>query len=69
MKDDFTITMADIMATGHCPSGVRAWFKRNDLDFRKFMREGITASDMLATGDGMGAQVVARISKRKGSQQ
>lgn len=66
MSGDFKITMADIMTTGHCPKGVRSWFNANDLDFRKFMREGIMASEMLATGDGQGAQVVARVKARKG---
>ena len=45
----------------HCVAGIRRWFTANGLDFRAFMREGIAAEDMLATGDAMGVDAVAKV--------
>jgi hypothetical protein len=66
MADDLRITMDDCVKAGHCPSGVRKWFHQQGLDFRAFMRAGIPASDMLATGDAQGQQVVERTIARRG---
>lgn len=38
---------------GFCVSKSREWFKRQGLDFRAFAREGIDASALEATGDGL----------------
>ncbi|SKC57045.1 hypothetical protein SAMN06296058_1241 [Pseudoxanthomonas indica] len=40
---------------GFCVSGARAWFQRHGLDFRAFVRDGIPASQLEATGCGLGA--------------
>lgn len=45
----------------HCVSGIRRWFKANGLDFRAFMRDGISADDMRATGDAMGIDAVEKV--------
>lgn len=58
MNDDPIITVADIRATGHCVRGAGRWFALNGLDFKKFMREGLPASVLLATGDELAKQVV-----------
>lgn len=44
---------------GFCASGSRAWFERHGLDFRAFVRDGLPASILEATGCGM-AQALAR---------
>lgn len=59
------ITMDDCQKAGHCATGVRRWFKHQALDFRSFMRQGITAEAMLGTEDAQGRQVVARTIKRR----
>ena len=52
------ITMAELRDTGHCARGIRRWFNTHGLDFRAFMREGITADAMLATGCSVGIAAV-----------
>lgn len=57
---DLIITISDIRKAGHCTRGARTWFEQQDLDFRAFLRDGITAEDFLASGDAQAQQVVAR---------
>jgi hypothetical protein len=60
MTDPLRITMTDIIDAGHCPSGTRRWFEGYGLDFRAFLRGGIAADELLATGDALAVQVVNR---------
>ena len=53
-----TITMADVMAAGHCPSGARRWFHEHGLDFHAFMESGIDAAAFIAAGDDIARQIV-----------
>ncbi|MCL6619129.1 MAG: hypothetical protein K6T33_05000 [Thermomonas hydrothermalis] len=53
-----TVTIDHVRAAGMCVHGARAWFARQGLDFRAFLREGIAAETMLATGDAMALRVV-----------
>lgn len=61
---DLIITMNDIRRAGHCPGGTRRWFdERADvlgMDFRAFLRTGISAPALAATGDGLAIQVIER---------
>ena len=52
------IFMHDIRAAGHCVRGIREWFEGYGLDFRAFMRDGITEAEFLATGDPIARQIV-----------
>jgi hypothetical protein len=63
--ESLIITMDDCRKAGHCASGVRRWFTDQQIDFREFMRAGIPAATLLATGDALGQQVVARTIKRR----
>ena len=38
---------------GFCLSQSRAWFQRHGLDWRDFVRNGIDAAALEATGDGL----------------
>lgn len=58
--DDVIITIDDIRKAGHCARGAKNWFDQYGLDFRDFLKNGITATQMLDTGDAQGAQVVTR---------
>ncbi|MCR6497102.1 hypothetical protein LJB71_14800 [Thermomonas sp. S9] len=58
MSQDVTVTIAHVRAAGMCVHGARTWFARHGLDFRAFLREGIPAQVMLATGDAMALRVV-----------
>ena len=55
---DLVITINDVRAAGLCVNGSRAWFARHGLDFRAFLREGMDADTLLATGDAMALRVV-----------
>lgn len=42
----------------YCSRGVRDFFARHELDYNKFLVEGIDAEELLATGDAMALAVV-----------
>lgn len=52
------IRMRDIRAARMCSRGARAWFLRHELDWPAFLRDGIDAEQVLATGDAMAFRVV-----------
>lgn len=54
------ITMTDITRAGHCGRGTKTWFANQGLDFRDFLKNGITARKLAAKGDGLALQVIAR---------
>lgn len=43
---------------GYCRGKGQDWFNRHGLDFRDFVKNGIDAEVLLATGDGMAEQLV-----------
>ncbi|MEZ3140797.1 hypothetical protein ACBQ88_17155 [Citrobacter braakii] len=55
------ITMEDIRSVGGCATGIRTFFKFYNLNFRKFMNEGIAAADLINTGDALAVDVVNKI--------
>ena len=66
MSDDPIIRIDDIRKAGHCVWGARKWFADNDLDFRKFMSEGLPASTLLSVSDdALPRQVIDRKLKRE----
>lgn len=44
---------------GYCRNGGKAWFARHGLDWADFVRNGIPAEKMAATGDALGLALVA----------
>lgn len=52
------VTMRDIRACLMCSSGTRQFFKRHEMDWNKFLTEGLPESDFIATGDAMAMKVV-----------
>lgn len=65
MTEDPVITIDDIRKVGICASGTRRWFEANGIDFRAFMKHGIPASVLEATGDAQALRVVE--AKRAGT--
>lgn len=59
------ITITDIRLAGHCVAGSRDWFAAYGLDFRDFIRNGIDAEVLLATGDALAEQVIERKIERE----
>lgn len=67
MTEDFIITARDLQAKGFCiVPGVKNFFRNYDLDFRDFMKNGIMASALLATGDGMARKAVELVGAGRG---
>lgn len=58
------ITITDCRNAGHCVRGIRKWFRDYDLDFKKFLKEGIDEETFLATGDAYAIEIV-RLKKAK----
>lgn len=59
------ITVNDMGSLGYCVRGSRAFAERHGLDFRKFIRDGIDAEELLDTGDGMAIALVERVKKQR----
>lgn len=59
------ITMRDVRAAKMCSRGARKFFRRYDLDWGEFVREGIDAEKVEATGDAMAIKVVEVARGRK----
>ena len=50
----------DLSAVGYCHRGARRFFRRHALDWPAFLRTGIAADRLLATGDYMAERLVAQ---------
>lgn len=55
-----TVTVKDVrnMNIFYCGTGMYSWFKRNGLDFAKFLESGISSTELEATGDAMALKAV-----------
>ncbi len=54
------ITITDIRLAGYCPKGAKQWADLHGIDFRDFLKNGIDADVLLATGDAFVNHVVER---------
>lgn len=52
------IKMCHIREARYCASGARVFFKRHELDWNDFLKNGITEKELLVTGDTMAIKVV-----------
>lgn len=52
------VTMKHMRQAQFCASGVRAFFAKHGLNWTVFLREGIPATRLEATGDAMAKRVV-----------
>ncbi len=52
------VNMGHIRKSKMCSRGTRAFFEKHGLDWNAFLREGIDAEKLKATGDAMALQVV-----------
>ena len=51
------VTIQDARELGFCVGGTRTFMERHGLDFKAFLRDGLDAADLLATGDAMAERV------------
>lgn len=65
MQADVTVTVQHVYSVpdwngrmGYCGIGARAWFARHGLDWTAFVRDGLAASVLEATGDALALRVV-----------
>ncbi len=56
-KTDAVVTMRHMRDLKYCAGGVRRFFARHGFDYRQFLKEGIPAEKMEATGDAMAIRV------------
>lgn len=59
------VTMKDIRSAKMCSRGTRAFFERHGLDYSDFLKNGIQADKLAATGDAMALQVIEVARGRK----
>lgn len=56
--DDFVIRMPDLRSAKMCSRGARSFFEVHGLDWQDFLKNGILASKLEATGDLMALRLV-----------
>lgn len=44
---------------GFCRGGARDWFRAHDMDWQQFVRQGVPAAALEATGDALALALVA----------
>lgn len=59
---EIIVIQKDMRALQYCSRGVRDFFKRHDLDYSDFLKNGIPAEKLLETGDAM-AQAVVEVAR------
>lgn len=55
------ITKAQAFNHGYCVPGCRLFFKRNNLDYRDFIRNGISVETLLKLDDHMANELIERV--------
>lgn len=57
-ESDIIITSRELKRCGICVPGQQDWFEKHGMDFRDFVKNGIPASELLKTEDGMAIRAV-----------
>lgn len=58
-ESDPLVSLRHMRMAGVCANGGREWFRRYGLSWETFVREGLPASTIEATGDGIALRVTA----------
>ncbi len=58
MTADIVVTMRDVRAAKGCSNGARMFCKKHNIDWSEFLRVGVKASVLEATGDAMALNLV-----------
>lgn len=58
--------LRDIKGGGYCIRGAKLWSARHGIDFAQFVREGIPAERLLATGDQLAIDLVSFSRQERG---
>lgn len=57
MTKPVTVTMSDVRKCCMCSRGARVFFDHHNLDWSKFLKEGLPVEEIEATGDVMALKV------------
>lgn len=63
------VIVRDLRAARLCLQGARGWFARHGLDWQAFLREGVDAEGLAATGDALALRVIAEAERRLAREQ
>ncbi|MCG6560758.1 hypothetical protein MB818_21345 [Ruegeria sp. 1NDH52C] len=63
------VIVRDLRAARLCLQGARGWFARHGLDWQAFLREGVDAEVLAATGDALAMRAIAEAERRLSSEQ
>ncbi|QQE90277.1 hypothetical protein [Azotobacter chroococcum] len=63
-RTDFLVHAADAHAY-HCARGMRRFFEANGLDFQRFLRDGLMASELAATGDALVLRMLEQMMRQR----
>lgn len=64
-SDPVIVRMEHVRAARMCSRGARAFFARHNLDWQTFIKDGLPAEVIAATGDAMALQLVEVARGRK----
>lgn len=62
------VYVRDIRAARICLSGARKWFRDHDLSWQEFVRDGIAAGRLEATGDSLAFRVTTMARRREANE-
>lgn len=62
MTNEVIVNMSHVRQCKMCSRGARTFFERHNLDWNKFLEEGLPVSIIEATGDAMALEV-AKVAK------
>lgn len=65
---DFRITTRDLQAAGLCVRGTMRWCRDQGLDHRRFLKEGVMASELANIDDAFVKKVIEKVGARHGQQ-
>lgn len=63
--EDFLVTVKDARSIKYCKDGTRKFFEKHNLDWNKFVKVGISAKQVIETGDAMAIELVEAAHGRK----
>jgi hypothetical protein len=64
MNDELIVLHEDMAAVGFCNHHARPWAVQHGFDWTDFIRNGIPAGRLIATGDAMALRVVEAARRR-----
>ena len=64
--DDFIVTSRELKEVGICFEGQKTWFPDHGFDLKDVVKNGVKASAIEATGEGIALKAIQRVRTRRG---